>query len=281
MLRMKLKFFYIIIFLFTNAIIFSQNVVQDISLSKLIDETSGLEIIDNQFITHNDSGGDPKLYYLDKKGKIVFERILNGAKNNDWEDITKDEEYLYVANMGNNLDNRKNLSIFKVPIDTSNDQVEVIEFNYPEQVKFITLEKSSQYDAEGLITIDENLIIFTKNKLKKITEIYTLPKTAGTYEAKKIGSLNTQSIITAADYDSKTKLLALTGSRSFKGDEYYILKIEDFDLEIKKDYKINMYEIPIGKTQVEAIKIIDSNTFWITSEDEKSSASARLMKIKL
>ena len=281
MLRMKLKFFYIIIFLFTNAIIFSQNVVQDISLSKLIDETSGLEIIDNQFITHNDSGGDPKLYYLDKKGKIVFERILNGAKNNDWEDITKDEEYLYVANMGNNLDNRKNLSIFKVPIDTSNDQVEVIEFNYPEQVKFITLEKSSQYDAEGLITIDENLIIFTKNKLKKITEIYTLPKTAGKYEAKKIGSLNTQSIITGADYDSKTKLLALTGSRSFKGDEYYILKIEDFDLEIKKDYKINMYEIPIGKTQVEAIKIIDSNTFWITSEDEKSSASARLMKIKL
>ena len=266
------------LFLFAS---YSQKLTKDISLSKLIDETSGLEIIDNQFITHNDSGGDPKLYYLDKKGKIVFERILNGAKNNDWEDITKDEEYLYVANMGNNLDNRKNLSIFKVPIDTSNDQVEVIEFNYPEQVKFITLEKSSQYDAEGLITIDENLIIFTKNKLKKITEIYTLPKTAGTYEAKKIGSLNTQSIITAADYDSKTKLLALTGSRSFKGDEYYILKIEDFDLEIKKDYKINMYEIPIGKTQVEAIKIIDSNTFWITSEDEKSSASARLMKIKL
>ena len=281
MLRIKTKYICLIICFLALNNLFSQELVVDIALSKKLDETSGLEIIDNQFITHNDSGGDPKLYYLDKKGKIVFERILNGAKNNDWEDITKDEEYLYVANMGNNLDNRKNLSIFKVPIDTSNDQVEVIEFNYPEQVKFITLEKSSHYDAEGLITIDENLIIFTKNKLKKITEIYTLPKTAGTYEAKKIGSLNTQSIITAADYDSKTKLLALTGSRSFKGDEYYILKIEDFDLEIKKDYKINMYEIPIGKTQVESIKIIDSNTFWITSEDEKSSASARLMKIKL
>ena len=281
MLRIKTKYICLIICFLALNNLSSQELVVDIALSKKLDETSGLEIIDNQFITHNDSGGDPKLYYLDKKGKIVFERILNGAKNNDWEDITKDEEYLYIANMGNNLDNRKNLSIFKVPIDTSNDQVEVIEFNYPEQVKFITLEKSSQYDAEGLITIDENLIIFTKNKLKKITEIYTLPKTAGTYEAKKIGSLNTQSIITAADYDSKTKVLALTGSRSFKGDEYYILKIEDFDLEIKKDYKINMYEIPIGKTQVEAIKIIDSNTFWITSEDEKSSASARLMKIKL
>ena len=273
------KTFLLFMLIFNSS--FSQNLVKDISLSKKIDETSGLEIIDGQFITHNDSGDEAKLYYLDKKGVIVHERNLHGAKNNDWEDITKDEEYLYVANMGNNLDNRKNLSIFKVPIDTSNDQLEVIEFNYPEQIKFITLEKSSQYDAEGLIAIDENLIIFTKNKLKKITEIYSLPKTAGKYEAKKIGSLNTQSIITGADYDSKTKLLALTGSLSFKGDEYYILKIEDFDLESNKDYKINMYEIPIGKTQVEAIKIIDSNTFWITSEDEASSTSARLMKIKL
>lgn len=273
------KTFLLFMLIFNSS--FSQNLVKDISLSKKIDETSGLEIIDGQFITHNDSGDEAKLYYLDKKGVIVHERNLQVAKNNDWEDITKDEDYLYVANMGNNLDNRKNLSIFKVPIDISNDQVEEIEFNYPEQVKFITLEKSSQYDAEGLIAIDENLIIFTKNKLKKITEIYSLPKTAGKYEAKKIGSLNTQSIITGADYDSKTKLLALTGSLSFKGDEYYILKIEDFDLESNKDYKINMYEIPIGKTQVEAIKIIDSNTFWITSEDEASSTSARLMKIKL
>ena len=258
---------------------YSQKLTKDISLSKKIDETSGLEIVDSQFITHNDSGGDPKLYYLDKKGKIVFERTLEGVKNNDWEDITKDDQFIYVANMGNNFDTRKNLSIVKTPINPSSSEVELIEFNYPEQVKFTTAYNQSQYDAEALITIDDYLIILTKNKLKKITEIYALPKIAGKYEAKKIGSLNTQSIITGGDYDPDTKLLALTGTLIFN--EYYILKIEDFDLESKKDYKIDMYEIPIGKTQVEAIKIIDSNTFWITSEDEKSSSSARLMKIKL
>ena len=59
---MKLKFFYIIIFLFTNAIFFSQNVVQDINLSKKLDETSGLEIIGNQLITINDSGNNPILF---------------------------------------------------------------------------------------------------------------------------------------------------------------------------------------------------------------------------
>jgi len=259
---------------------YSQKITKDISLSKTIDETSGLEIVDDQFITHNDSGGDPKLYYLDKKGKIVFERTLEGVKNNDWEDITKDDEFLYVANMGNNFDTRKNLSIVKIPIQkSSNENVEVINFSYPEQEKFNTAYSQSQYDAEALISIDDYLIILTKNKLKKITEIYALPKIAGKYEAKKIGSLNTQSIITGGDYDPNTKLLALTGTLIFN--EYYILKIENFDLESKKDYKIDMYEIPIGKTQVEAIKIVDSKTFWITSEDEKSSSAARLMKFKL
>ena len=274
-----IRLFVVVIFGFAYQNSYSQKLTKDISLSKKIDETSGLEIVDGQFITHNDSGGDPKLYYLDKKGKIVFERTLEGVKNNDWEDITKDDQFIYVANMGNNFDTRKNLSIVKTPIDPSSSEAELIEFNYPEQVKFTTAYSQSQYDAEALITIDDYLIILTKNKLKKITEIYALPKIAGKYEAKKIGSLNTQSIITGGDYDPDTKLLALTGTLIFN--EYYILKIEDFDLESKKDYKIDMYEIPIGKTQVEAIKIIDSNTFWITSEDEKSSSSARLMKIKL
>ena len=59
--------------------------------------------------------------------------------------------------------------------------------------------------------VDDYLIILTKNKLKKITEIYALPKIAGKYEAKKIGSLNTQSIITG-EIMINTKLLALTGT---------------------------------------------------------------------
>ena len=272
---------HLLIFFFLVAKLDAQTIISETELPISVYETSGLEIVDNNLITINDSGNPSNLYYFNKDGEVLNRRMFNDLKNNDWEDLTADEQFIYIADIGNNFDTRENLRIIKIPVNSENNSYEIINFHYPEQDKFITLEKSSQYDAEGLIIIDDNLIIFTKNKLKKITEIYSLPKTAGKYEAKKIGSLNTQSIITGADYDSKTKLLALTGSLSFKGDEYYILKIEDFDLESNKDYKINMYEIPIGKTQVEAIKIIDSNTFWITSEDEASSTSARLMKIKL
>ena len=147
-----------------------------------------------------------------------------------------------------------------------------------EQKKFTTIYRSSQYDAEALISIDKNLIIFTKNKLKKITEIYSLPKKAGNFKAKKIGSIDTKSIVTGADFDKKTNTLALTSTILF--DDYYIQVINDFNLN-NQNHKIDTYKIPIGKTQVESIKIIDPTTFWITSEDESSSSSARLMKVKL
>ena len=258
----------------------AQTIISETELPISVYETSGLEIINGNLVTINDSGNPSNLYYFNQDGELLFRRIFNQLKNNDWEDLTADEEFIYIADTGNNIDTREDLQIIKIPIDSENNYFEIINFHYPEQVKFITLEKSSQYDAEGLITIGENLIIFTKNKLKKITEIYTLPKIAGTYEAKKIGSLNIQSIITGADYDSKTKLLALTGSLSFKGDKYYIFKIKDFDPKKPINNQIDMYEIPLEKTQVESIKIIDKNTFWFTSEAE-SFGSPYLFKISL
>ena len=258
----------LLLFFFLITRLDAQTILSETKLPISVYETSGLEIINGNLVTINDSGNPSNLYYLNQDGELLFRRIFNDLKNNDWEDLTADEEFIYIADTGNNFDTRENLRIIKIPIDSENNYFEIINFHYPEQVKFITLEKSSQYDAEGLITIGENLIIFTKNKLKKITEIYTLPKIAGNYEAKKIGSLNIQSIITGADYDSKTKLLALTGSLSFKGDKYYIFKIKDFDPKKTINNHIDMYEIPIGKSQVESIKIIDKNTFWVTSEAE-------------
>ena len=276
---MKVKIFKTIFFLFTSNIIFSQLVVEDINLSKKLDETSGLEIINKQLVTINDSGNDPVLFYINESGNILDERKLNCCKNNDWESLAADSDYVYIADFGNNYDIRKNLSIIKIPIDkSSNENPEIINFLYPEQKKFKRIYRRSEYDAEALISFGDILLIFTKNKRKKITEIYSLPKNGGNFKAQKIGSLNTESIVTGADYDKKTNTLVLTSTINF--DEYYILVINDFSLN-NKDHKINTYEIPIGKTQVEAIKIIDENTFWITSEDESSSSSARLMKIKL
>ena len=90
------------------------------------------------------------------------------------------------------------------------------------------------------------------------TEIYKVPKKAGSYKAKKIGSLNTNSIVTGGDYEKHLNLLVLTSTVEF--DNYFLIRIDNFDLKSENN-QINMYEIPIGKTQVEAVKIIDSHNF--------------------
>jgi hypothetical protein len=244
----------------------SQTIIEKVKLSKIMSETSGLEYHNDLLVTHNDSGNDPSLYYLDYSGNIIHTRKFDDIQNNDWEDLTADENFIYIADMGNNFDTRKNLMITKVSKDKNDKNFEIINFYYPEQSDF-NFKLKSQFDAEAIITVDESLLIFTKNRAKKITDIYKLPKKVGSYAAKKIGSLNTNSIVTGGDYKKDLDLLVLTSTMDFK--EYYFLKLKNFDLS-KNYYSIDMYEIPIGKTQVEAVKIIDSHNFWLSSENEKN-----------
>ena len=75
-----IKYFFIII-LFNYSLIFSQIKIEEIELSKKIKETSGLEYIGNNFITHNDSGDDPKLYEFNNKGELLkFTRFYSIRK---------------------------------------------------------------------------------------------------------------------------------------------------------------------------------------------------------
>ncbi len=43
---------------------------------------------------------------------------------------------------------------------------------------------------------------------------------------------------------------------------------------------IEKFKIPVGKAQIEAVKIIDESSFWITSEDE-GNGFPRLFKFKI
>ena len=255
----------------------AQEILSKIELPRYINETSGLEYYKDYLVTHNDSGDEPIIYYIDKEGRFSFKRSFDSLTNNDWEDLASDKDFLYIADMGNNFDTRKNLQIVKVPIDPKINETELINFYYPEQSEF-EFRMLSMYDAEGLISIDDYLLIFTKNRAKKITDIYKISKSPGSQIAQKIGSLDCQSIVTGADYNKDLKLLVLTATVSFE--EYYILKLEDFDPKKPISSQIYMYEIPIEKTQVESIKIIDKNTFWVTSEAE-TFGSPYLFKISL
>ena len=243
-----------------------------------INETSGLEYYGDNFLTHNDSGGKTILYELNKDGKIVYEYTINDCGvNNDWEDITADNENIYVANSGNNYGTRQNLAVLILDKENNFECTGQIQFKYKNQVNFENRNRHP-YDSEGIISIGDELILFSKDRENLMTELYSLPKIPGSYEIEPIHSYPVNSLITGADYNDELKLVALVGY-DFNWNQYFY-KISNFDLSNMDQGVIEKFKIPVGKAQIEAVKIIDESSFWITSEDE-GNGFPRLFKFNI
>ena len=237
-----------------------------IELPKEINETSGLEIINNNFITHNDSGGDPVVYEFNPNGVIINRYNINGdsgynLENVDWEDLGADGEYLYIADTGNNFGTRKDLKLIKVDPSNNFQAVNEINISYKDQESFLP-KLRHKFDAEGLTIINDNIVLFSKDRDSLNTDLYLIPPDGGILNPSNTFSVN--ALITGADYNSGIGLLALISYDS-DGNQYIIL-FKNFDP--LKENSFDKFRIPIDKSQMESIKIINKNEFWITSEDE-------------
>jgi len=248
----------------------SAEIVETVVLPKIINETSGLEILNEVFITHNDSGGEPSLYFFNLNGEITNSKKLEEESfweiyNNDWEDITADEDFIYIADTGNNFGTRDNLSIIKVNIsDFSVDSK--IDFFYSDQESFFPSSKH-KYDAEALLIIEDKIALFSKDRDSLNTDLYLIDDTVKEkQELSSVANFNVNSLITGGDYDSDTAILALV-SYSSRGEQYLIL-FEDFNIDTPRYNTFKKYRIPIERAQIEAVKIISEKQFWVTSEDE-------------
>ncbi len=84
-------------------------------LSSTLSETSGLIVWEDYVWTHNDNT-DTILYGLDTlTAEVMDEHPLPGVENIDWEEISQDEQYIYVGDFGNNgSGNRTDLHILRV-----------------------------------------------------------------------------------------------------------------------------------------------------------------------
>lgn len=225
-------------------------------LPLVVNESSGIVFDEKSksFWTLNDSGGEEKLYEVSlEDGRLVSEKKIEGTKNIDWEDLTKDNKgNFYIGDFGNNANNRKNLRIYQV----RSDGVKEIRFRYRSQ-KFDSNDERI-YDCEAFFWMNEKLYLFSKDWSKKnVTYLYELPANPGEYvlESKSKIYLKAQITSAAVSPDNKEFALLAYGKLFFFG-------IENGEV----DFSIPKYCMKLAKKQAEGLTYLDENTLLLTNE---------------
>lgn len=202
---MKSKSLIIILFLFLNSYLGQSQVEsfkEKFELPTEIKETSGLLFLNGKIITHNDSGDSANLYEIDSlSGNLLRTININNATNVDWEDVTEDENHIYIGDIGNNNGTRTDLKIYKILksdyLNSNSVSAEIISFSYEDQTNFDSSE-SHNFDAEALVFYEDSFLIFTKNRGDFKTNVYKIPITIGNHSAVKVSTANIEGLITGA-----------------------------------------------------------------------------------
>ncbi|MDX1652894.1 MAG: hypothetical protein R3277_10410 [Brumimicrobium sp.] len=247
---------------------------KEVHLPESLQESSALVYHKGLFISLNDSGGENALYVFSKEGELVNTCTILHAKNVDWEALTFDGvKYLYIGDIGNNANKRKNQKIYKVRIDEvlSQDSTdsEIINFHYPDQEEFPPADTNLYYDAEALIYLNDSLFVFTKNRtvpFDGLSKVYAFSAkeenpTIVIYPpvALKASSWMEDSV-TDAHFDGKY-LHLLTYSKIYK------LKRVNYHWEIEAIQEFETF------TQREGLTLVDS-FYYLTEESENIMENA-------
>lgn len=247
------------------------------TLSKQIKEASACEIskASDLIWTIEDQGNKNILFGVDKTGKLIREITITNVENNDWEDLTSDDEgNIYIGDFGNNDNERQNLAIYKInAADLNKNEAqasEIIQFYYPEQTEFPPKKKERNFDVESFFIYKNQFYLFTKNRSSKFDGTTTLYRVENNSKeklpAKKISEFvtcdkfNHCAITSAAISPDKKKVALLSSDKvwiftDFKGDDFFSGKSNKIELD--------------HFTQKEGLCFENNDTLLITDEAEK------------
>lgn len=256
-------------------------VTQHYSISDKLNEISGLELLnDSTLIAFNDGGNKSEVYLLNLEGEILREVDVLDTKNHDWEDIARDEYYIYIGDIGNNENKRDNLSIVKLRISDilTRDEVEAetISFNYTEQKAYPPKDSELFFDAEGMTVYNDSIWIFTKDRsqpFQGVSYVYKIPTDPGDYTVRASHQLPIgkggwwKDGITAVDV---------------YGDKFYLLTYNRF---IVSQYQNGVFEtiseyLFDGITQRESIVVLNEDAIFVADERNPIVGEVQLYKIQ-
>ena len=245
------------------------NAVSSVPLPVQMKGTSGLIWMNDKLWTQNNFN-DINLYAFDPTQTTNYQTLsATGTINVDWEEMTQDDQYIYIGDFGNNVNgNRTNLQILRISKNTLFQgllKVDTIRFSYSTQTNFsATGTNKSNYDCEAFVVSKDSIYLFTKEWLTNKTSVYRMPKTIGNHSAALIASFDVQGLITGAVMLESKRLMILSGYSSTLQPFLYLL----YDYPGYLFFEGNKRKINLNLPfhQVEAITTQDGINYHITNE---------------
>jgi hypothetical protein len=236
-------------------------------------ESSGLAVSNRNpqcFWSHNDSGGQTKLYAFDRRGHKSGQVRLQSTAMNDWEDMAAflDEGVprLLVADCGDNDSNRSHILLYlfdepdpkaQTVLETRN--VQTVRVTYP----------GGPCDCEA-VAVDPRrklILLLTKTKLP-FCNVYAIPlpdrrhvPDSNPVMAQRVASVLIP-MITACDFDASNGDLWVT---SYFHTFHFPCPEREMRLSRQLSAMPQIFELPRWK-QIEAVAIDRSRNLWVTSE---------------
>ena len=143
-----------------------------------LDEISGVVVghrMDGVLWVEEDSGNDAAVYALEPTGEVVAEVTVDGATNEDWEDLAWAKGRLWVGDIGDNERDRSAIQVysFREPRDRGVTSVDatIVRLRY----------EDGPHDAEAMFVDprDEHLYIIEKQFTEPKSAVYAVPAPRG------------------------------------------------------------------------------------------------------
>ncbi|MBC7829596.1 MAG: hypothetical protein H7122_17765 [Chitinophagaceae bacterium] len=211
------------------------------SVSNNVKEASGIagsKINPGYLWAQEDGGSPPQVLLLKKDGTVVKSVFINGAVNDDWEDMALSKgpnaslNYIFLADFGDNLLMRNNYTIYRFPepalaVDTVKT-VDKIVFQYPD----------GSHNAEALLVDHTSKEIYIITKSDNPARIYKL--------------IYPQSI-------TSVNQAVLVGELTFSGVTGSAISVDGKEIIIKTYPALNYFTRSPGQTIEQALKSVSVN----------------------
>jgi hypothetical protein len=249
-----------------------------VELRKPLSEISGLKADGNDVWAITDK---PRAtaYKIDLKGKVIQEVNVPDWQAIDVEAVTSDKDFVYIGDVGDNDGDREERQIIKFAKATLGTEREVeakgelIKFRFA-GAETVEKKKKNNFDCESLLSFGDSLYLFTKRREDQLTELFVIPKAAGTYEARSLGTFNCKGLITDASISSDGKEVAICGYN--KGHKYpFIVLFKGFqgnDFFAGANERIDLADKP-WEWQIESLTYTEDGKLYFACEETKEVQS--------